>query len=70
MHNQLVQLKPDVSVSKAVQLFKGKSSRLIRKEFPQLEEFYWGDSFWGDGFFAETAGVVNLDRIREYIKNQ
>lgn len=66
----LVQLRPDISVSKAVQLLKGKSSRIIREEFPELEEFYWGNSFWADGFFVETAGRVNLDAIREYIKNQ
>jgi REP-associated tyrosine transposase len=66
----VLRLKPNVSVSKAVQLIKGKSSRIIRREFPQLEEFYWGDSFWGDGFFAETVGQVLLERIREYVQNQ
>ena len=68
--HMMVQIKPDVSVSRAVQLFKGGSSRLIRKEFPELEEFLWGDSFWGDGYFAETVGQVNEDKIRQYIKNQ
>ena len=66
----MIQLKPSISVSKAVQLFKGKSSRIIRKEFPGLIEFYWGDSFWGDGFFVETVGQVNMEKIREYIKAQ
>lgn len=68
--HMLIQLKPNISVSKAVQLFKGKSSWVIRKEFPRLEEFFWGDSFWGDGFFAETVGQVSLEKIKEYIQNQ
>jgi putative transposase len=68
--HMLVQLRPDISVSKVVQIFKGKSSRIIRKEFPSLKEFYWGDSFWADGFFVETVGRVNLDTIKEYIKSQ
>ncbi len=68
--HMLIQLRPDISISKAVQLFKGKSSRIIRKEFPKLEEFYWGDSFWSDGFFVETVGQVNVKKIRDYIKNQ
>ena|SRR6202142_4663026 len=70
--HMLIQLRPDISVSKAVQLFKGKSSYLIRKEFPHLEEFFWGkaDSFWGDGFFVETVGQVNEAVIKEYIRNQ
>jgi putative transposase len=70
--HMLIQLKPDISVSKAIGLIKGKSSYIIRKEFPHLEEFYWGksDSFWGDGFFVETVGQVNETVIKEYIRNQ
>lgn len=68
--HMMVQLRPDISLSKSVQLFKGGSSRLIRQEFPELEEFLWGNSFWGDGYFAETVGRVNEEKIREYIKNQ
>ena len=70
--HMLIQFRPDISVSKAVQLIKGKSSYMIRKEFPKLKEFYWGksDSFWSDGFFVETVGQVNEAKIKEYIKNQ
>jgi len=49
---------------------KGGSSRVIRKEFPELEEFLWGDSFWSDGYFAESVGKVNESTIKNYIQNQ
>lgn len=68
--HMLVQLKPNISLSKAVQLFKGGSSRIIRTEHPELEEFLWGDSFWADGYFAEIAGQVNIEKIKTYIQNQ
>jgi len=70
--HMLIQLRPNISVSRVVQLFKGKSSYMIRKENPELKEFYLGTSksFWGDGFFVETVGQVNEDRIKEYIRNQ
>ena len=68
--HMLVQLKPDKSVAKAVQLFKGGSSKKIREEFPELEEFLWGDSFWADGYFAESVGQVTIARIKQYIQNQ
>jgi len=68
--HMLVQLRPDISVSKVVQLFKGKSSRILRREFPSLVEFYWGDNFWSDGFFVETVGKVSLEKIKDYIKSQ
>ena len=69
----LVQLRPDMSVSEVVKRFKGKSSYIIRKKYPELKEFYWGgkkDSFWDDGFFVETVGQVNEAKIKEYIQNQ
>ena len=66
----LVQLRADVSLSKAVQYFKGGSSRVIRREFPELRAFLWGDSFWADGYFADSVGVINLQTIRNYVRNQ
>ena len=66
----LLEIKPSISVSKAMQYLKGGSSRVIREEFPELEEFLWGESFWGDGYFAETVGKVDEAIIRNYVKNQ
>ena len=66
----LVQLKPNISLSKTVQYFKGGSSKILRKEFPELKEFLWGDSFWADGYFAETVGRISEAAIRKYIKDQ
>ena len=70
--HMLIQLRPDVSVSRVVQLFKGSSSHAIRKEYPKLKEFYLGTtkSFWSDGFFVETVGQINEAKIKEYIQNQ
>jgi len=68
--HMLIQLKPSISVSKVVQFFKGGSSKVLRKEFPHLKEFLWGDSFWADGYFAESIGRLNEAEIGKYIKNQ
>ena len=66
----LIQLNPRNSVAEAVQILKGGSSRAIRKEFPELEEVLWADSFWANGCFAETVGQVDEEIIRKYIENQ
>ena len=68
--HMLVELDTKVSVSRAVQMFKGGSSKKLREEFPDLREFLWGKSFWADGYFAETIGKVNEEKIRAYICNQ
>jgi len=66
----LLQIPPRVSVAKVVNLLKGGSSRVLRQEFPELEEFLWGRSFWCDGYFAESIGQTEEGVIRRYIKAQ
>lgn len=68
--HMLIQINPKDSISKVMNYVKGGSSRVIRKEFPELEEFLWGDSFWSNGYFAESIGSKNESVIRNYIKNQ
>lgn len=46
----LIQCHPKDSVAKVMQMIKGGSSHVLRKEFPKLQEFLWGDNFWADGY--------------------
>jgi len=68
--HMLIQIKPRDSVGKVVQILKGGTSRVIRKEYPELEEFLWGDSLWADGYFAESVGEVDEAVVKKYIKQQ
>lgn len=68
--HMMVQLRPDKPVAYAVQIFKGGTSYRLRREFPELEEFLWGDSFWADGYFAESIGLAKEEAVRRYIRNQ
>ena len=66
----MIQANPRDSVADVVQVLKGGTSRVLRKEFPELQEFLWGDSFWADGYFAETVGKVDAEVVKKYIKQQ
>jgi putative transposase len=68
--HMIIQVNPSDSVSEVAQILKGGTSRVIRQEFPELEEFLWGDSFWADGYFAETIGNVDEEIVRKYIRDQ
>ena len=65
-----LQINPKDSISKVMQMLKGGSSRVIRTEFPELEEFLWGNQFWSDGYFVETFGKFSETAIRKYIREQ
>jgi putative transposase len=66
----IIQVHPKESVSYVTQKLKGGTSRILRKEFPEIQEFLWGDSFWADGYFAETTGKVSESQVIKYIKEQ
>ena len=66
----LIQIRPTDSVADVVKILKGGSSKIIRREFPDLDVFVWGDSFWATGYFAESVGRVNYDTVKKYIQEQ
>ena len=66
----LIGIPPSVSVSKAVQFLKGKSSHKMLSEFPQLKKRYWGQHLWARGYWVASSGNVTDEVWKEYIKNQ
>ena len=64
-----VEISPHLSVSDFVKIAKGRSSRKIQQEFPDIRKKYWGCHFWGRGFFSSTSGNVTDDIINNYIDN-
>lgn len=62
-----VSVSPYLSISKLVQLIKGKSSRQIQQGFPELKKRYWGNHLWAVGYFVRTEGNVTDQMVRYYI---
>ena len=65
----LVSYPTNLSVSKLMQLIKGRTSRKLQQEFPALGKRYWGQHLWARGFFAVSTGNVTTEMIEHYIKN-
>jgi putative transposase len=53
-----------------VQYIKGRSSRRLQEEFPNLRKRYWGQRLWARGYCCATVGAVDEETIRAYIENQ
>ena len=66
----LVSAPPTLAVSKLVQALKGRSSRKLQMEFPELGKRYWGRHMWGRGYFCASSGNVTDDLLRAYIEGQ
>ena len=66
----LLNYPPKVSVSKLVNSLKGVSSRLIRKQHPELKKSYWKGGLWSPSYFASSCGGAPLSIIKQYIEQQ
>jgi putative transposase len=66
----LFKAKPSTDLVKIVNTLKGVTARRMRKEFPQLKELLWGDSFWSDSYFLASTGQVSLDVLKKYVEEQ
>ena len=66
----LVSAPPHLAPSKLVQYVKGRSSRKLQEEFPELRKRYWGQHLWARGYFAASSGNVTDEIIAQYIENQ
>ena len=66
----LISCPPSLAPSKIVQYLKGRSSRLLQEEFPELKKRYWGQHLWGRGYFCATVGSVTEETIKNYIESQ
>lgn len=58
---------PNIPVHNLIKAFKGRSSNLLRKEFPELLKL---PSLWTHSYFISTAGNVSSETIQKYIEAQ
>lgn len=67
----LVSYPPKVSVSALVNSLKGASSRVLRKERPDIaNRFYCKGILWSPSYFASSCGGAPISIIRQYLEQQ
>lgn len=64
----LVECDPQFGIHRLVRLMKGRSSRLLRQEFPVLVRKL--PTLWTNSYFVSTVGGAPLAVIKQYIENQ
>ena len=65
-----VSCPPHVSASYLMQRVKGKSSRILLREYSHLNKACWGRHLWATGFFVASSGNVTDEVIMQYIETQ
>jgi putative transposase len=63
-----IEYPPSKSVSDLVRL-KGRTSRLLQQENPELQKRYWGKHFWAIGYGAWSTGNITEELVSEYLEH-
>lgn len=61
---------PKSELSKFLNVYKSASSRLIKRDFPQVKNKLWKEFFWSRSFCLISTGGAPIEVIRKYIERQ
>ena len=64
-----IEYRPSQSVSEIVRKLKGRSSRKLQQEFPELNKRYWGSHFWAIGFGCWSTGNITNEMVDQYLEH-
>ena len=64
----LLEVDPQYGIHKAIKAIKGRTSRVLRQEFPWLRSRL--PTLWTNSYFCSTVGKAPLSVIKQYIENQ
>jgi putative transposase len=64
----LVEAEPQFGIHRLVKLVKGRSSRLLRQEFPWLKSRL--PTLWTNSYYVATVGGAPLAMVKKYIESQ
>ncbi len=62
--------QPNTEISKFINAYKSASSRLIKKEYPEIRKSLWKEMFWSQSYCLISTGGVTVDIIKQYIQSQ
>ena len=66
----LFKAQPNSELSKFINAYKSASSRLIKRDFPEVRGKLWKEYFWSQSFCLLTTGGAPIEVIRKYIETQ
>jgi putative transposase len=66
----LLSAPPEFNLCRLINSLKTVTSRLLKKEFPDIRKKLWKEKFWTASYFVVTAGGAPLEVMQKYIEGQ
>ena len=64
-----IEYPPSKSVSNIVKKLKGRVSRKLQQEYPELSKRYWGKHFWAIGYGVWSTGNISDEVVEDYLEH-
>ena len=64
-----IEYAPKKSISDIVKRLKGRTSRILQSEYPELQKRYWGKHFWAIGYGVWSTGNITDEMVQEYLEH-
>ena len=64
-----IEYPPSKAISDIVKKLKGRVSRKLQQEYPELSKRYWGKHFWAIGYGAWSTGNISDEMIDGYLEH-
>lgn len=66
--HMLLEVDPQFGIHRAVKRIKGRTSRVLREEYPWLKSRI--PTLWTNSYFVATVGGAPLSIVKQYIERQ
>ena len=66
----LFKAHPNTEMTKFINAYKSASSRLIKRDFPEVKKKLWKEMFWSRSFCLLTTGGSPIEVVKKYIESQ
>ena len=64
-----IEYRPSQNISDIVKRLKGRTSRCLQAEYPELSKRYWGRHFWAIGYGVWSTGNITDEMVQEYLEH-
>jgi len=64
-----IEYRPSQKISDIVKRLKGRTSRRLQEEYPELSKRYWGRHFWAIGYGVWSTGNITDEMVQEYLEH-
>ena len=66
----LFRATPHTEMAKFLNAYKSSSSRIVKKQFPEIKQYLWKSAFWTQSYCLISTGGALLEVEKRYIESQ